>query len=65
MRRLPPVYPVAIAVAYVLAVFADGAFPPADLIRPLLVAIALTLIVQVVATSCSTTAMPARWSPAW
>ena len=38
MRRLPPIYPVAIAVGYVLAVFANGASPSTDLVRPLSIA---------------------------
>ena len=50
MSRLPPIYPVAIAVAYPLTVFAGGAWPAADLVRPLSIAIAVALIVQVVAT---------------
>ena len=39
LMRLPPIYPVAIAVGYVLAVFASGASPSTDLVRPLVVAI--------------------------
>jgi hypothetical protein len=50
VSRLPPIYPVAIAVAYPLTVFAGGAWPAADLVRPLSIAIAIALIVQVVAT---------------
>ena len=50
MKRLPPLYPAAIAVAYVLTVFSGGPSPAADLLRPLLVAVAVALVVQLVAT---------------
>jgi hypothetical protein len=50
VKRLPPVYPVAIAVAYVLAVYSSGDAVPSDLIRPVLIAIAIAIAVQVVAT---------------
>jgi hypothetical protein len=48
--RLPPIYPVVIAVAYVLAFYGSGSAAPSDLLRPVLIATVITLAVQVIAT---------------
>lgn len=50
MNRLPPVYPVAIAVAFVLAVYSGGAYPASDLTRPLLIAVVVVAVIQILAT---------------